>query len=380
MNLRAALRQLPPEQLMQLQGELPQSKGPILSKLATAVGQPVTASDIAGTPELLKLVMAGGAKYASADRTQKLTDGGGRAQNVLAQFQFAPASLGFESVKAGLHSVHPKEVRAAERLFADGHALQERHYPGLWSGNGPVGGEVEDLKVARAYPDRTDIDWDRLVERDRQGKAISELDRNLMTSLSGEFKLAAFEHGSSEQGPKKAQAFFLGVEEQARAMGAQLLITEMNLPGAMTKEELTHDLKDRPYARADHIDFMCGDPADKKHPGMGFKMVGAPNGGRALYGQLAFEGEDPVMHLALGVKVLDPKLLVDGKLPTKVYLEAIKTYFSTFENVKADAERLGIPVSKVVEMNPTFTAIEASVSGSPYLDLLGAEAVSKQTR
>jgi hypothetical protein len=179
----------------------------------------------------------------------------------------------------------------------------------------------------------------------------------------------AIEQGAAIKGSRvsDAQVFFEGFVEQARQNGAGIVIVEMNDPLLMTKRQLKQD-EGRPYHRVDNIAYVCGSPNAKKG-GLGFQMVDA------AYGQAAFEGEKPVLHLALGVKILDPKLLdADGKLPTQVYLATVRDFFASFKDIEDEARAAGKTPREIAEANPTYLAIKESVAGRESLDLLGAGA------
>ena len=231
----------------------------------------------------------------------------------------------------GVHSMRELfavDPARAERVLKSYHRHLKQAYPGK--------GEVEGPKTLESYL-KNHPNWDITLQVEK-GRIVFGANTQRFDSAMG--PIAVFEHMFGAKGHEAAAEKSVNdIVARHAAHGAKAVLTELNDPRIMSKDQLAEDAT-RPFARCDHIEFMKQ---------LGFQAIDAP------YGQPSFgmPGEE-VTHLVAGLRVIDPSILQDGKLSKDAHAQIIGGFFATFDNL----------LGKDVNLDPTYAAIRRFVPES----------------
>lgn len=228
---------------------------------------------------------------------------------------------------------------AAQKVLKSYHRHLKHAYPGK--------GEVEGPKTLESYL-KSHPNWDITLQVEK-GRIVFGANTQRFDSPAG--PIAVFEHMFAAKGHEEnAKGLVDGIISRHRAAGAKAVLTELNDPRIMSREQRQED-EGRPFARGDAIEFMKQ---------LGFKAIDAP------YGQPSFgmPGEE-VTHLVAGLVVLDPSILQGGKLSPAMHASIVGGFHATFDNL----------LGKDVNADPTYAAIKERVTQQGGAALLPLDAV-----
>lgn len=235
----------------------------------------------------------------------------------------------------------------------------------------PGEGEIEGSTEFKDYMQRTmakdGFEWDILrLSRPGTSAALAGLNINVFDAeRAADWSRSASEPGpryaAIEQGfarktlsPDQAATFFEAGLAHLKSQNVPFVIMELNDPRIMTEEKMREDDKRTPY-RVDHAVYMAR-----------YGMRSPP----ATYAQLDLLRDDDagsVNHLALGILPTDPSVT---SIRADEYLAIVKGYFSTFKVVRDEAKEKGVNPGEIVEADPVYQSIKASVAGREVLPLL----------
>jgi hypothetical protein len=270
----------------------------------------------------------------------------------------AAASLREVSLGARVGSLKARLLDKLESKSSPGFAAamrELRNYAAALKIGYPGEGETEGASEFRKYLLQKDgFEWD-ILRLKEPGKAAPDGGANInLYSAPDGTKIGAIEQGFASEKLSRADAdkFFSGVFADLKGRGVELVIVEMNHPGRMDEAQKKEDDGRTPY-RVDNALHMAN-----------FGVRAA----NANYGQITLNsGDDPVLHLALGILPTDPKATSISK---DQYLSVVKGYFSTFQIVREAAAKAGVSPGEIVERDPTYKALVSSLAGKETIELL----------
>lgn len=242
----------------------------------------------------------------------------------------------------GAHSLRELiavDPAAAQKVLKSYHRHLKHAYPGK--------GEVEGPKTLESYL-KNHPNWDITLQVEN-GRIVFGANTQRFDSPAG--PIGVFEHMFAAKGHEEnAKALVDTIIARHRAAGAKAVLTELNDPRIMSRDQL-HEDEGRPFARGDHIEFMKQ---------LGFQAIDAP------YGQPSFgmPGEE-VTHLVAGLRIIDPSILQGGKLSPEMHASIIGGFHATFDNL----------LGKDVNADPTYAAIKERVAEQGGAGLLPLDAM-----